>query len=194
MDVFIAWAIIILIVFLVRKSKPKNRPDTQSAQQQAPVAYNMANPNVATLIDEAIGVINDYLNAGRSMSIFCDHNVVDFSGAVFALLQTKPSSSGPRYSFSIHYLNTSDPQTLATSCPAVRRNPKNADITQQMDSFLVKYGNCYQTNHQYVYHTRNELGPGTGADLLELLYEEIQKRCPLAEVQGTIIYNRNVYH
>ena len=160
-----------------------------------------SDPAVEALIKEATEIINDFLEVGLAASMFSDSNL-DFSGHIIVVADARPPFSGKYTNYGIHISmhNPSDLRTGAERYPKMYRN--NPLQAEKLDHFLYKYGSMYNYNEK-AYDVRTSrtvpIRSGKHAEaerekLRTLVLKHVAKECPLSEYNGSLLYNKSVYH
>lgn len=159
---------------------------------------NKSDSNVMATINEAVAIINDMLEVGLGASIFSE---IDYEGFIIAVPSARPPFKGrnTNYGFHIRMVSVDNLKLCANRYPAMRKNPANFEMIQKLDSFAEKYDQYYSENEKaYICETRNvapvRTGSGEQDRLCVWLFEEVEKKCPLADFRGTPIHTKNVAH
>jgi len=170
---------LIIIIFLFSRTQ-------KGGKERSPTPKgNDAN----AVIEEAVTVINDFLNAGSVAQVFSSET--DFRGLV---IYTPDSRGHSNYGVYILMNDVCDLRNKDRAYPKMISN--NPGFAAEYYEFMDKYGNCYSASDRgYVYRTRNtvSLSRGQEKQLKAKLTEEIVKRCPLADLSGSLLYTKNVY-
>lgn len=155
---------------------------------------NSAQFNENLVIEEAVTVINDFLNVGSTAHILsCTDEY--FTGHICFNPDMRSSPVGTRnaYGFCIYLCSVSDLSAKAQKYPKLLIN--NPDHAEKYHSFISKYRDCYDPNSKrYVYRTKNTvLLDQTQKDQMRAkLAQQVAARCPLADFEGESLYTKNV--
>lgn len=162
----------------------------------------MKNSAIAEVIDEAVEVINNMLEAGSGASVFSE---IDYDGFIITALKAVPPYGGRyrNYSVLIQMVNVSDLWACKDRFPNMRTNPANADMIKKMDFFIQEYSQYYYpAEKKYIYQTKHTLPirnyffeskiKAEEKQLTALLHREIKRRCPLADYGGAGIHTKGV--
>lgn len=147
------------------------------------------------VIEEALEVVNDFLNAGEVAVIFSDSST-DFRGHILYVPTAIPPFSGKviNYGFCIELCNVSDLTIGAKKYPKMLTN--NPEFAEKYYNFINKYQLCFDSSkNSYVYRTSRSvpLTKGQKDQLYVKLGQQITKRCELADFSGGLLYTKNVY-
>lgn len=167
----------------------KKKQTSNAGSTSAPLEVN-----TDPVVEEALTVVNDFLNIGRDALLLTDSST-DFRGFILIATDARPPFSGKttNYGFYIRLCNLSDLAIGARKNPKMlENNPKLAD---NYYAFINKYQNCYDASERgYVYKTQRTvpLLKGQEKQLHSKLEQQIAARCPLADFSGELLYTKNV--
>jgi hypothetical protein len=157
------------------------------------LASSSIETNAEPVLQEALGVINDFLNVGTVAQIF--HGDTDFRGFINFTRDARPPFQGKyiNYGFVIILEAVDDMSISAAKYPKMLTN--NPDFADKYYAFMRKYQNCFDPEKKaYVYITTNTvpLLKGQDTQLTQLLRERVANECPLADFSGSLLYTKNV--
>ena len=184
--IIILVAVALIWYFGFYKKKQTSNADSTSAPIEV---------NTDPLVEEALAVVNDFLNIGSDASILTDSST-DFRGHIIFVTDARPPFSGKttNYGFHIQLCDLSDLTIGARKYPKVLEN--NPNLAENYYAFISKYQNCYDASERgYVYRTQRTvpLLKGQEKQLHAKLGQQIAARCPLADFSGGLLYTKNVY-
>lgn len=176
--------------FYRKKQKEKEQAKIQDVLSNTPIGLE-AEP----VLQEAINVINDFLNAGSVIQLFNLDN--DYSGCVHFLpeVRNRRDTYVSEYGIQIFIADVDDLSVEANKYPKMLTN--NPSTAIQYESFMNRYKACFNPDKkEYVYHTINTVGlAGKQPErLIEMLRQRVATECPLADFEGSILYNKSVNH
>lgn len=146
------------------------------------------------VIEEALEVVNDFLNAGKVALLLSDSST-DFRGCIMLCAKELPPFYGKtrKYGFYIELCNVSDLTIGAKKYPKMLT--KNPEFAEKYYSFISKYEDCFDPSKKaYVYETKRyvTLMEGQGNQLYKKLSQQISQRCELADFSNGLLYTKNI--
>lgn len=181
---------IAIVYILYKLLKPK---DTK--QESAVSNVSMSDPAVKTLIDEAVAVVNDMLEVGHAAQIYSGS---DYEGVIYAHAYTRPPYSGrAAYGIQIIMADVKNLEDCVDRYPKMWSNPDNLEMNANLAYFMNKYSRYHDPNeNRYVYRTTHtaplKYTDKTSEVLKSLLFDQVEKRCPLANIRNGVVYTKNV--
>lgn len=185
-DILIDLIVIGVIVWFFKTRKKKKAEQTTREM----IAKMPIGQEVEPVIDEAVNVVNDFLNAGTVVGLF--HGDTDFNGVIYYLVEYRGSGKS---GILVGMPETNDLSIDATKYPKMLTN--NPSIAAQYYDFMGSYQKCYDpTKKAYIYHTFHTvpLSNTQAEQVKQRLKQKIENECPLADYSGDILYNKSVYH
>lgn len=180
--------LVIVAVFIIYKSVKKSNCSKNNA----------TSPNFETdaapVIEEALGVINDFLNAGNVVSAF-SAGVTDFRGFIVYVPDARPPFKGNKINYGIHICLTSAGNVRLGAQKYPKMLANNPDLGNKYYDFVYKYQNCYNSSEEaYIYDTRKTvlLTKGQEKELMGKLSQQITQKCPLADFHSGMLYTKGV--
>ena len=196
--------VIWLIATIISDHIKENRPSRQSEARKsdkAKDAYSKSTVKSSTpyeaVINEAIPIINDFLNIGDLARLLTDSST-DFRGLIICAADARPPFHGRMIDYGLHIkLNDVGDLTIGAQkySDMLARFPEEAN---KYNSFIRKHRYNYDASERgYVYRTTNTVSLREGEE--KMLYSELSQqviqRCPLAEYGSNgLLYTKNVNH
>lgn len=175
-----------------------NPSQTSPNEMSSPASDSISaeNSQVSALIGEAISVINDMLETGTAASLFSS---IDYEGFILVFADARPPFKGRTacYGFSIAMMSVSELSSCKNRYPRMRSNPENYAMIAQLDHFAGKnksYYNYGEQKYEYVTQITVRVHERDREKLMKLLYDEVKRRCPLADFEGVPIHTKTVAH
>lgn len=173
--------LVIVILYIVIRVKKQKKGEKEAVQERFTI-----DSSTDAAIEEAITVINDFLEVGHTVSLVSEK----YGGAISAF--TKCTNAG-KYKVIITMNKSGNLQQAMDKYPKMFAN--NPKMAEKSEAFLYKYRNCYNAaEDSYIYETRNSVALRRGQEngFRAKLLEQVRQRCSLAEVRGDIIFTSNV--
>lgn len=158
-------------------------------KKQTPAnAQSEATTDPTPLLNEALEVVNDFLNIGSSIQLFSS----DFRGNISCACISMQNS----LAFKIVLCDTPNLRKMIIQYPKMMEN--NHEVAEKCYAFLAKYENCFEPLEEgYVYKTRYTVPENKKQDIRVELTNRlnilIAQSCPLAEFAcGGMLFTKGV--
>lgn len=172
----------LLISFFAFLGSPKSsKPNSR---------VELSDPSISALLDEAITVVNDMLETGLPATVYDS----GYNGMILVNVCPMPRE----YCVQIQMRSIEELRQACARRSNLAGLPHLQEENEKVARFISKYGNCYDARERsYVYHTHSTVrfsnGEKSRQKLQELLRQQIEQKCPLANVMGpTQLYTKNV--